>query len=70
MPTSISFKIESAIFRRIFILRAAVVSRIRKNPANQVTERDKANNQMLWVQKMNMYQVRVHEIIYEDLICA
>ena len=50
--------------------KRSMMEQIRKNPANQVTERDKANNQMLWVQKMNMYQARVHEIIYEDLIYA
>ena len=46
----------------------SMMEQIRKDPVNKVTERDKAADPMLWVQKMNMYQARVHEVIYSDLI--
>jgi len=48
--------------------KRSMIEQIRKDPANKVTERDKAADPMLWVQKMNMYQARVHEAIYSDLI--
>ena len=35
-----------------------------------VTEQLKANNAMLWVQKMNEIQARVREIIYSEIIYA
>ena len=35
-----------------------------------VTEQLKANNAMLWVQKMNEIQSRVREIIYSEIIYA
>ena len=35
-----------------------------------VTERLKADNAMLWVQKMNVIQSRVREIIYSEIIYA
>ena len=35
-----------------------------------VTERLKADNAMLWVQKMNEIQSRVREIIYSEIIYA
>ena len=41
---------------------------IRKDPANLVTEHDKAKSPMEWIQRMNMFQAQIHEIIYEDLI--
>jgi len=41
---------------------------IRKDPANRVTERDKAENPIEWVQRMNMFQVQIHEVINADLI--
>jgi hypothetical protein len=50
--------------------KRSMMAEIRKDPANRVTERDKAADPMGWVQKMNMYQSRVHEIIYADLIYA
>ena len=47
-----------------------MMSEIRKNPANRVTERDKAQDPMAWVQRMNSFQASVHEVIYADLICS
>ena len=41
---------------------------IRKDPANKVTERDKAADPMAWVGRMNNYQTQIHETIYSDLI--
>ena len=35
-----------------------------------VTEQPKADNAMLWVQKMNEIQSRVREIIYSEIIYA
>ena len=35
-----------------------------------VTERLKADNAMLWVQKMNEIQSRVRDIIYSEIIYA
>ena len=43
---------------------------IRKDPANKVTENDKAADPMAWVGRMNNYQSSVHEVIYADLIYA
>jgi activator of HSP90 ATPase len=45
-----------------------MMAAIRKDPANKVTEKDKASDPMVWVQKMNAFQASVHEIIYNDLI--
>jgi len=47
-----------------------MITAIRTNPANRVTERDKAENPMAWVQRMNMFQAQIHETIYADLIYA
>ena len=41
---------------------------IRKDPANRVTERDKAQDPITWVGRMNNFQTQVHETIYADLI--
>jgi hypothetical protein len=41
---------------------------IQKDPANKVTEQDKAENPMAWVGRMNNFQAMVHETIYADLI--
>ena len=41
---------------------------IRKDPKNKVTEKDKAQDPMAWVGRMNNLQASVHEIIYADLI--
>ncbi len=35
-----------------------------------VTEQLKADNAMLWVQKMNEFQSRVREVIYNEIIYA
>ena len=35
-----------------------------------VTEQLKADNQMLWVQKMNNIANQVREIVYNDVICS
>jgi len=47
-----------------------MMAAIRKNPANRVTERDKAQDPMAWVGRMNNFQASVHEIIYADHIYA
>jgi hypothetical protein len=46
----------------------SMMNAIRKDPTNRVTERDKAENPIAWVQRMNMFQARVHETICADLI--
>ena len=48
--------------------KRSMMAQIRKDPTNKVTERDKAADPMGWVQKMNMFQARIHETIYSDLI--
>ena len=45
-----------------------MMAAIRKDPKNKVTERDKAQDPMAWVGRMNNYQASVHEIIYAELI--
>ena len=45
-----------------------MMTAIRKDPANRVTERDKIENPMAWVQRMNQFQAQVHEAINTDLI--
>ena len=50
--------------------KRSMMAAIRKDPANRVTERDKAESPMEWVGRMNMFQARVHEVIYADLIYA
>ena len=45
-----------------------IMAAIRKDPKNRVTERDKAQDPMAWVGRMNNYQHSVHEIIYDELI--
>jgi len=50
--------------------KRSMMATIRKDPANRVTERDKAQSPMEWVQRMNMFQARVYEVIYSDLIYA
>ena len=47
-----------------------MMTTIRKDPANKVTEQDKAEDPIAWVGRMNNFQAIVHEIIYEDLIYA
>ena len=37
--------------------------------AEDVTEQLKADNQLLWIQKMNNVQATAREIIYNELIC-
>jgi len=41
---------------------------IRKDPANQVTEKDKALDPIAWAGRMGNFQSMVHETIYADLI--
>lgn len=41
---------------------------MRKNPVNRVTERDKTQDPIAWVQRMNSFQASIHEVIYADLI--
>ena len=50
--------------------KKSMMAAIRKDPANKVTEKDKAENPMAWAGKMNNFQARVHEVIYSDLIYA
>ena len=54
---------EQATERKRFMMAA-----IRKDPANRVTESDKAQDPMAWVGRMNNFQAAVHETIYADLI--
>ena len=41
---------------------------IRKDPANRVTEKDKAADPIAWVGRMNNFQAQIHETIYSDMI--
>jgi hypothetical protein len=50
--------------------KRSMMAAIRKDPANRVTESDKAQSPMEWVQRMNNFQAQVHEVIYSDLIYA
>jgi hypothetical protein len=50
--------------------KKSMMEAYRKDPANKVTEKDKAQDPMAWVGRMNNYPARVHEIIYSDLIYA
>ena len=50
--------------------KRSMMNAIRKDPANRVTERDKALDPMAWVGRMNNFQHSVHEVIYADLIYA
>ena len=50
--------------------KKSMMAAYRSDPANKVTEKDKAQDPMAWVGRMNNYQARVHEIIYSDLIYA
>jgi len=45
-----------------------MMAKIQNDPTNRVTERDKAKNPVAWVQRMNMFQAQIHEVINEDLI--
>jgi len=45
-----------------------MMTAIRKDPANLVTERDKAKDPISWAGRMVNFQHRVHETIYADLI--
>jgi hypothetical protein len=47
-----------------------MMTAIRSDPANRVTERDKNENPMAWVGRMNNFQAMVHEVINIDLIYA
>jgi hypothetical protein len=47
-----------------------MMTAIRKDPKNKVAERDKAQDPMAWVGRMNNFQASVHEIIYAELIYA
>jgi len=49
--------------------KRSMMAAIRKDPANRVSEKDKALDPMAWAGRMNNFQVRVHEVIYSDLIC-
>jgi hypothetical protein len=48
--------------------KRSMMAAICKDPANKVTEKDKAADPLAWVQKMNSFQASVHEVIYNDLI--
>ena len=50
--------------------KRSMMEAIRKDPKNKVTERDKAQDPMAWVGRMNNFQHSVHEVIYADLIYA
>ena len=48
--------------------KRSMMTAIRKDPANRVTERDKAQDPIAWIGRMNMFQAQVHEVINADLI--
>lgn len=48
--------------------KETMMAAIRKDPLNRVAEKDKAQDPIAWVGRMNNFQVRVHEVIYADLI--
>ena len=48
--------------------KRSMMSAIRKDPVNRVTESDKAQDPMAWAQRMNRFQSSIHETIYTDLI--
>ena len=50
--------------------KRSMMEAIRKDPANKVTEKDKAADPMAWVGRMNNFQTQIHETIYNDLIYA
>ena len=50
--------------------KKSMMAAFRQDPANKATEKDKSEDPMAWVGRMNNYQARVHEIIYNDLIYA
>ena len=50
--------------------KRSMMAAFRGDPANKATEKDKAEDPMAWVGRMNNYQARVHEVIYNDLIYA
>lgn len=50
--------------------KKSMMAAIRRDPSNKVTEKDKAQDPMAWVGRMNNFQARVHEIINNDLIYA
>ena len=45
-----------------------MMTAIRKDPTNLVTEHDKAKDPIAWAGRMSNFQHRVHETIYADLI--
>jgi hypothetical protein len=45
-----------------------MMAAIRKDPANKVTEKDKAADPMTWVGRINNFQAKIHEVVYNDLI--
>ncbi|MCL2224893.1 MAG: TnpV protein [Defluviitaleaceae bacterium] len=47
-----------------------MMTAIRKNPANRVTEADKATDPIAWAGRMGNFQAQIHETIYADLIYA
>jgi len=45
-----------------------MMAKIQSDPRNRVTERDKAENPIAWVQRMNIFQAQIHEVINAELI--
>jgi len=45
-----------------------MMAKIKNDPTNRVTERDKAANPIVWAGRMAMFQAQVHEVINADLI--
>jgi hypothetical protein len=50
--------------------KCSMMAAIRNDPSNRVTEKDKAQNPIAWVGRMNNFQAMVHDTIYADLIYA
>ena len=48
--------------------KRSMMTVIRKDPANRVTEKDKAADPIAWVGRMNNFQAQIHETIYADMI--
>jgi len=47
---------------------STMMAALRKDAANKVTEKDKCEDPIAWIARMNNYKHRIHEVIYNDLI--
>lgn len=58
----------SEIDEQAEIRKRNMMATIRKNPANKVTEADKATDPIAWAGRMGNFQAQIHETIYADMI--